>query len=72
MKKFIIAFLVFIFANLTLISQAFAESVMYNTQTHKVHKVSCPHAKKCTKNCIKIEKKDAYNKGGVPCKTCGG
>lgn len=50
----------------------FAEPVMYNTQTQKVHKTNCVHAQKCTKNCVKIERKDAYNKGGKPCKVCGG
>ncbi len=72
MKKIIAVFLVWIFANLVFVAPVFAETVMYNTQTQKVHKTNCPHAKKCTKNCIKMERKDAYNKGGKPCKVCGG
>lgn len=68
MKKFlsIIAILI-----LTTISVE-AEQVFYNTNTKKVHKAHCISAKKCTKNCIKIERKDAYNRGGIPCKQCGG
>ena len=50
----------------------FAETVVYNTKTHKYHKPGCTWAVKCTSNCIKIDKKDAKNKGGVPCKVCGG
>ena len=40
--------------------------------TYKYHKITCKWAKKCTKNCIKIEKKKAQQRGGVPCKVCGG
>jgi rRNA maturation endonuclease Nob1 len=49
-----------------------AEVVMYNTNTHKYHKTWCKWAKRCTVNCIKIEKKEAIKRGGVPCKVCGG
>lgn len=72
MKKFFAALIIVNFVFLNSANLAFAESVIFNTETQKVHKVSCPHAKKCTKNCVKIEKKDAYSKGGKPCKTCGG
>lgn len=57
---------------LTFVMSASAETVVFNTETLKVHKPSCRHAIKCTKNCIKIEKQQAKSKGGVPCKTCGG
>lgn len=50
----------------------YAYPVMYNTKTHKFHKLDCPWAKKCTVNCIKIEKKEAVKRGGIPCKVCGG
>ena len=72
MRKFIVIFLSFLFLNAGVSSAVFAEEVMYNTETQKVHKVTCAHAKKCTKNCIKIDRKDAYNKGGKPCNVCGG
>ena len=49
-----------------------AETVVYNTKTGKYHSVGCQHAKKCTVNCIKLEKKDAASRGGIPCKVCGG
>ena len=49
-----------------------AEMVIFNTQTLKYHKPSCRWAKKCTVNCIKIDKKEAKKRGGVPCKVCGG
>ena len=50
----------------------FAETVIYNTNTGKYHKPSCKSAKKCTVNCIKIDKQKAKQKGGTPCKVCGG
>jgi hypothetical protein len=68
MKKF----LVVLFAFLTMALSVNAEPVMYNTATQKVHKAYCQHAKKCTVNCIKIERQDAYKRGGKPCKVCGG
>lgn len=49
-----------------------AQTVIYNVKTGKIHKISCPAAQKCTVNCIKIEKKEAQARGGVPCKKCGG
>jgi len=59
---------------LTLIfsTQVFAEPVMFNVESQKMHKISCSSAKKCTVNCIKIERKEAVKRGGVPCKRCGG
>ncbi len=68
MKKLLT--ILFIFFTMTL--SANAETVIYNTATQKVHKPHCQHAKKCTVNCIKIEKNDAYKRGGKPCKVCGG
>lgn len=50
----------------------YAEKVAFNQKTHKVHKLYCTYASKCTVNCIIIERKDAYKRGGVPCKVCGG
>lgn len=68
MKK-IISFLL-LFSMLQ--ASVFAEIVFYNTQTGKYHQPWCRWAKKCTVNCIKIEKKEAIKRGGVPCKVCGG
>lgn len=53
-------------------TMAFAEIVTFNTQTYKYHKNSCRWAQKCTVNCIKIDKKEAIKRGGIPCKVCGG
>lgn len=50
----------------------FAQTVIFNVKTLKIHKPSCPSAIKCTTNCIKIEKKEAQTRGGIPCKQCGG
>ena len=50
----------------------FAETVVYNTNTGKYHKTTCTWAKKCTVNCIKIDKQKAKQQGGKPCKVCGG
>lgn len=72
MKKIFVLIMTALFISIGTHGIAFAESVMYNTETQKVHKVNCKWAKKCTVNCIKIERKDAYKKGGKPCKVCGG
>ena len=48
-----------------------ADTVVYNTKTGKYHAQSCASAKKCTVNCIKIDRKQAIQRGGVPCKICG-
>jgi len=69
MKK-IIAILIFL--NFMLMPVSFAELVMYNTQTKKFHSLSCSWARRCTVNCIKIERALAIKKGGIPCKVCGG
>ena len=71
MKKNFIILLILVL-NFTVVQKCFAESVMYNTKTHKYHKITCIHAAKCTVNCIKIEKIEARKRGGVPCKVCGG
>lgn len=68
MKKILILlFSLFIFSG-----SCFAETVYFNVKTSKYHKPTCQYAQKCTKNCIKIEKKEAKARGGVPCKVCGG
>ena len=68
MKKFIVSILtVFFLANI-----AYAETVVFNTKTHKYHNLTCSAAAKCTVNCIKLEKQQAKAKGGIPCKICGG
>lgn len=46
--------------------------VFFNTQTLKYHCPSCKWAKRCTRNCIKLPRKDAIRRGGVPCKVCDG
>ena len=68
MKK-LFSLLIFLFF---ITNCAFAETVIFNTKTGKIHKPSCPSAKSCTVNCIKIDKKEAKSRGGVPCKRCGG
>lgn len=71
MKKSFVS-LVIVFFFLSFPCCAFGELVMYNTQTGKYHALWCKWAKKCTVNCIKIEKKEAIKRGGIPCKVCGG
>ena len=67
MKKFLTILMLLIF-----MAPVYAETVVYNTNTGKYHKPTCKWAKKCTVNCIKIDKKQAKARGGVPCKVCGG
>ena len=69
MKKILIL-LIALCLNLSL--TAFAETVVFNTNTGKIHAVWCRYVSKCTVNCIKIEKKEALKRGGVLCKVCGG
>ncbi len=71
MKKLFILILILAF-NVTTSMPVLAEMVMYNTKTGKYHSLTCKWAKKCTVNCIKIDKKEAKKRGGVPCKVCGG
>lgn len=47
------------------------EIVYYNTKTHKVHKMSCIWAERCTRNCIPLKRKETYRRGGVPCLPAG-
>lgn len=68
MKKLIVSIFILFFTAMT----CFAETVVFNTKTHKYHKPSCSSAIKCTVNCINIEKQQAKAKGGIPCKICGG
>lgn len=68
MKKIFISIVCF----LLLANSCLAETVIFNTKTHKFHQIGCRYAIKCTVNCIKIERKEAIKRGGIPCKVCGG
>ena len=72
MKKLIITSLIlFNFFIPIFVQPNYAETVIFNPKTHKVHKTDCPAAIRC-KICIKLERKAAYAKGGKPCHKCGG
>lgn len=47
-----------------------SDKVVFNTNSSKYHAASCSAAKKCT-HCIEITRKEAKERGGVPCKLCG-
>jgi len=64
--------LTILFLTLFLQSAVYAETVVFNVETKKIHSVNCPAARKCTKNCIKIDRKEAQKRGGIPCQKCGG
>lgn len=66
-RKIFIILLVTIFIQ----SVSFAETVVFNVETKKIHSINCPSAKKCTNNCIKIDRKEAIKRGGIPCQKCG-
>ena len=53
-------------------SQSPDEMVVFNQNTHKMHKPDCKWAIKCKKSCIAIKRQEAIKRGGIPCKTCGG
>jgi len=46
--------------------------VAFNVSNNKYHDLGCLWAKRCTVNCIKITRKEAHARGGIPCKVCGG
>lgn len=47
-----------------------AETVSLNTKSLKYHNSGCQWYN--CKNCVKMDKKKAVQKGGKPCKVCGG
>ena len=71
MKKILSTTIFVAIVSLFSVSSAIAETVIYNTQSGIYHNTSCYSASKCTKNCVKMDKKDAVKKGR-PCKKCGG
>lgn len=68
MKKFLLTFISALILSTT---AAFAETVVFNTNSKIYHNTSCHSAQIC-KVCIKIDKQDAIKRGGRPCKKCGG
>jgi hypothetical protein len=46
------------------------DTVVFNPRSLKYHIPSCSAAKRCT-HCIPITRREAKNRGGVPCKLCG-
>jgi hypothetical protein len=49
-----------------------SELVTFNTQSKKYHCPSCKYAKKCTRNCITVQRAEAEKRGGLACSVCGG
>ena len=47
-------------------------TVYFNTKSYKYHSMDCQWAARCTRNCIEIPLSEAINRGGIPCKVCGG
>ena len=70
MKKVILLSCI-LFLNSLIPLMSLADTVVYNTKTLKYHSPNCEWAKKCTVNCIRIERKQAVQRGGIPCKVCG-
>ena len=68
MKRIVVLSVAFIF----FVSPVYADTVVYNTKTGKIHTSGYQWAKKCTVNCMSIDRKEAIKRGGVPCKVCGG
>lgn len=46
--------------------------VIFNTNSRKYHCPSCSHARQCTRNCIPLSLREALERGGIPCGSCGG
>jgi hypothetical protein len=68
MKRICLALLI-LFA---LPTNAFAYDVIFNTKSLIYHTPTCEWARKCTRNCVKIDHTLAQRRGGVPCNACGG
>lgn len=66
MKKVFLTIICF----LLLANACLAEIVSFNVRSHKYHNSACRYFN--CKSCIKIEKKEAIKRGGIPCKVCGG
>jgi hypothetical protein len=47
-------------------------TVYFNQSSKKYHCPTCSGAVNCTKNCIPLPKAEAIQRGGEPCKICGG
>ncbi|HJX29490.1 MAG TPA: hypothetical protein VJ885_16420 [Thermoanaerobaculia bacterium] len=57
---------------MALSSSVQAEEVVYfNTDSLKYHCMTCRWAVKCTKNCVRMKKSEAEERG-TPCKVCHG
>lgn len=54
------------------VASASDEIVIYNFQTKKYHDQACMWAKRCTVHCIPLKRTQAIDRGGIPCKVCGG
>jgi hypothetical protein len=65
----VFAFLVLILLPLQLAADT---QIYFNLKTHKVHQMACPAARRCTKNCVVMPRSEAYRRGGMACKICGG
>jgi len=74
-KSFLVGIIVILGLSFVTVSASTSyetQNVAFNTKTYKVHKLNCEWARKWTVNCIIIKRKDAYSKGGIPCKVCKG
>ena len=69
MIKKLLCLLIALSFNLSIM--AYAEQVYYNPQTKIYHSATCRYVSRC-KKCIKIDIKQARQRGGRACKVCGG
>ena len=68
MKKLLLLLFLFFAVTPALATDTF---VIFNQKTLIYHKPNCIAARRCTKNCIRMPKADAEEKGR-PCEICGG
>lgn len=57
---------------LSFTNSASAYDVVFNIKSLIYHAPTCEWARKCTKNCIRIDHTKALSRGGKPCNACGG
>lgn len=71
-KPFIIASCVALLAAPFAFCASDKDIVVFNVENHKFHSRSCTYACRCTVHCINITRREAHQRGGIPCKVCGG
>lgn len=72
MKKIILSTVLLLTVCGIAVAYSSSDDVYFNTHSYIYHNAACEWARKCTVNCIWVKRSEAINRGGRPCKVCGG